>query len=971
MLPWFTKYPNQNDEILNLDCVIKQVENLKAAYEAFLAANSLTFADPILWDITKQYSKNTIVLSSEGDAYLSKKVVGKGIQLNNTDYWLEIFNFAEYVRTANSNLTMHIEQNTTRASAAYAVDDWLLWEDVLYKVTAAIDADDLLTVGTNIVHFTVEDFCRTWQTYMVNTIAQYKNDIDASELLYKQQLDQTVLQYKNDIDASELAYKNQLDASVSATTDSLQTQLNTAIAGATVDSEVINARVGYDGTGYATLRESITTQIEYVLNTLNVKTNYSPLKTIGLRETGVIAYTGSTSSAGQHIKIPVSQGDKYLVTGHDFGTSNGVPLYLFLASDNSIVSYWYHGANEAKIENKLVTIPSGVAYLVVNGYTSNGGVLPEIKALPTNSIDLSLIARNNAIEIPKTQYVNTLYNGVTFSLNDDGTIHVQGTSTASGSKNIYIYSNYPSNLKAGDNIMVMFRCTDNPYMEAQLFTTDDGSNYDQRKIMPYVTTADNVMFYKLPSSSVGFLVRLTFVSGVTMNCDIDLRVIKLNYPDVNITSQIAYDLKELDLNALSDDNSIYLLTDSYTYTNAPSGIVAGFLLNLLSGRWRLQMIVDFNNTDIIYTRRGNFSKSTWSDWKKIKGSGVEQIFNSYEVTNNISASPTIDTSTEQYLAATGDNTDVTSDILTLLQSTGVCRLGPGDFYVNNLIMPVNSSIIGSGSKSRIILKSSGDGFAVQMNTNCTISKCSIMGSLTDIVKSSTLSNRHGILWAGNYTDTEDASLQPSRGIVSDVFISGFTGGGITLYDTGYGDNNNLIVENAYIYNCNAGINISYWSEFNKFVNCHCTHNYYGVINNGGNNMFSNCDFSVNTLCCLMDNSSNQSPNNTHGSMVGCVFNHANNNTGYGIVILNCTPGFIFDGCQIFYSKINLENSAGIVVSNSNFGSTNCDISIDGGGAILFVNNMHGSQPTITINDNTNVHFTNSYVRSTGAAIVAS
>lgn len=261
MLPWFTKYPNQNDEILNLDWVITHVENFKAAYEAFLAANSLTFADPIVWDITKQYSKNTIVLSPEGDAYLSKKVVGKGIQLNNTDYWLEIFNFAEYVRTANSNLTMHIEQNTTRATDDYSVDDWLLWDDVLYKVTAAITVDDLLTVGTNIIHFTVEDFCRAWQTYMINTIAQYKADIDASELAYKQLLDQTVLQYKNDIDASELAYKNQLDASVAATTESLQTQLNTAIAGVTVDSEVINARVGWDNTTYATLREAIVSQI--------------------------------------------------------------------------------------------------------------------------------------------------------------------------------------------------------------------------------------------------------------------------------------------------------------------------------------------------------------------------------------------------------------------------------------------------------------------------------------------------------------------------------------------------------------------------------------------------------------------------------------------------------------------------------------------------------------------------------------
>ena len=206
MLPWFTKYPNQNDEILNLDWVIRQVENLKAAYEAFLAANSLTFADPITWDITKQYSKNTIVLSSEGDAYLSKKVVGAGIQLNNTDYWLEIFNFAEYVRTANSNLTMNIELNTKRASKNYNVNDWLIWDDILYKVTATISFDDLFIIDQNIERFTVEDFCRAWVSYGNSLISQYKNEIDASELDFVNGINATVLQYKNDIDASELAF---------------------------------------------------------------------------------------------------------------------------------------------------------------------------------------------------------------------------------------------------------------------------------------------------------------------------------------------------------------------------------------------------------------------------------------------------------------------------------------------------------------------------------------------------------------------------------------------------------------------------------------------------------------------------------------------------------------------------------------------------------------------------------------------
>ena len=103
-------------------------------------------------------------------------------------------------------------------------------------------------------------------------------------------------------------------------------------------------------------------------------------------------------------------------------------------------------------------------------------------------------------------------------------------------------------------------------------------------------------------------------------------------------------------------------------------------------------------------------------------------------------------------------------------------------------------------------------------------------------------------------------------------------------------------------------------------------------------------------------------------MIGCVFNHTNNNTGIGIKILNCNNGFIFTGCQIFFSQIDIEDSGGIVISDSNFGTTNCDITIKNGGIVLFTNNMHGDTPTINVTNNNKVHFVNCYNRQTGALI---
>ena len=171
-------FPHTSLYTSDLRELIANMRKLENIVKTFVNTEQVKFADPIIWNITSQYAKTTVVLDTEGNAYLSKQAVPSGIQLNNEEYWQEIFNFTEYTRTANQNLTVNEERNTTRATAEYAVDDWLIWDDALYKVTSAIAIDDALVVGTNLVHFTVEDFIKAFITWATNTIQQYKNDID-------------------------------------------------------------------------------------------------------------------------------------------------------------------------------------------------------------------------------------------------------------------------------------------------------------------------------------------------------------------------------------------------------------------------------------------------------------------------------------------------------------------------------------------------------------------------------------------------------------------------------------------------------------------------------------------------------------------------------------------------------------------------------------------------------------------------
>lgn len=419
-------------------------------------------------------------------------------------------------------------------------------------------------------------------------------------------------------------------------------------------------------------------------------------------------------------------------------------------------------------------------------------------------------------------------------------------------------------------------------------------------------------------------------------------------------------------------NGFYLIYDAYTYTNLPFTGSAGFLFVYSTLTAQLQMCIPFN-PNCIYMRR-NLNNGSWSEWLAAGGGNVYNVTNNYSFpkysqTVTLNASPSITSDTNNYLAPSGDTTDRTADILAMLTANGICRLGAGDYYVSNLEMPDGSSIIGSGYTTRIRLAGTSDGYAIKMGSRCLVQDVRIAGSeASDMSFGSTIGGRHGILWEGDYTENSTA---PNRSMVNNVWIHNFTGGGITCYDTGYGTSNALEVSNAYVFLCWAGVNISYWSEYHKFTNVRAGDCRIGCVNNGGNNVFTNCDFSGNReIALLMDNSQGQSPNNTHGSCVGCVFNHTAHsgtaNSGVGIEITNCSSGFIFSGCQVFYSKINLTDSSGIVISSTNFGLDNCNITVSGGGGVLFSDCMVGGSIPVSVSNNANVRFVNCYQKSGSA-----
>ena len=154
----FDQFPYTNFHELNLDWILQALKEIEKTMDQFVSINALKYADPIQWNITTQYEKNTIVIEpNSGTAYISVQAVPAGVSIANTDYWTVVFDLGMFVVRAAKNLaTKYEEDTTTTATQAINKDEWFVWGDTLYKALSNIIAGDQFVIGSNIDHFTIE-----------------------------------------------------------------------------------------------------------------------------------------------------------------------------------------------------------------------------------------------------------------------------------------------------------------------------------------------------------------------------------------------------------------------------------------------------------------------------------------------------------------------------------------------------------------------------------------------------------------------------------------------------------------------------------------------------------------------------------------------------------------------------------------------------------------------------------------------
>lgn len=432
-----------------------------------------------------------------------------------------------------------------------------------------------------------------------------------------------------------------------------------------------------------------------------------------------------------------------------------------------------------------------------------------------------------------------------------------------------------------------------------------------------------------------------------------------------------------DLDNVRGQNTIYLISSSKSYQHTPDNRTTGFLQVMVSDGWTLQIFYGWSDGKM-WKRRAN-SSGIYTEWLEISGDTINNntYNNTYENTYNITTSPTITTDTHGWLQAvdtdTADETgktDMTGAIMSMLTDVGYCHLGEGIFYVSGGIdMPANSMLCGCGDKTQIrLLQSTSSGYCVKLTDYSTIKDVSFSGSRSSIAPTSA-GTRDAIRFVGGYTSTPQVRTQHCT--IDNVVIRNFSGSGIYCNNTSLSPEHGLYATNVYVTNCYAGIYIYDYSDFHKFTNICTNACYYGVINNGGNNVFTACTFRATNTGFYVDGTKY---NPGHGTLNGCTFCHIGGNAGSAITMENVGAGFVVSGCQFWYNTVDLTGCQGVVFSGCEFGNgitgTNAIINISGGKTIMFNGCMFRySDPVINgLATNDKVKFNGCYEAESGDVV---
>ena len=164
-------WPFTNGHELNLDWILEAIKSQETRLQDFVALNTIKYADPFQWDITRQYETNTVVIDpSDGTAYLSVQPVPSGVQITDTEYWTPVADISGILQQLIDAITNKQYYNFGMpAEEKIEIGDLVWINDSLYICTSTVD------VGQNILESSFDN--TNLDTEFQRLEEQNKNDI--------------------------------------------------------------------------------------------------------------------------------------------------------------------------------------------------------------------------------------------------------------------------------------------------------------------------------------------------------------------------------------------------------------------------------------------------------------------------------------------------------------------------------------------------------------------------------------------------------------------------------------------------------------------------------------------------------------------------------------------------------------------------------------------------------------------------
>ena len=158
----------------DLGWLIEKLLSFETDLATAIDLKTIKYADPIQWDITTQYPPNTVVINPKnGTAYMSKVPVPAGINLDNTNYWVVVFNYQDIYYKIMDGVAFN-DRNEDYATKELLVNDLVWYAGELYRVIKAIPEGAKYVPGTNLTKTTIEDLLESY--YGRDRTAQVNND---------------------------------------------------------------------------------------------------------------------------------------------------------------------------------------------------------------------------------------------------------------------------------------------------------------------------------------------------------------------------------------------------------------------------------------------------------------------------------------------------------------------------------------------------------------------------------------------------------------------------------------------------------------------------------------------------------------------------------------------------------------------------------------------------------------------------